>query len=247
VIHCRDYRSIFPLTPKELRRLIVRIEESPDGCWLWTGAIGVGGYGRVLLRDTWWQTHRMIYELLVGPVPPGCVLHHRCRHKWCCNPAHLQAVPQAENLALDAAVSGPRPHKRPRTRCRNGHELTEANVRWHTIHGVRSRCCRICENAAARRRNEKRKLLRAAVAALSSSAGDAPQAQPEGGDGCSLSRLSHLPTFSPAAEGRVVRDQLELLPPSPGHDAPISGNSDTLASNNTQSLDPCPSCQEEPQ
>src|SRR5215467_5533160 len=33
--------------------------------------------------------HRVVYTLLVGPVPDGLVLDHLCRVRRCVNPAHL--------------------------------------------------------------------------------------------------------------------------------------------------------------
>lgn len=42
--------------------------------------------------------HRVAYELYVGPIPPGLVVDHLCRVTWCCNPAHLEAVTQGENI-----------------------------------------------------------------------------------------------------------------------------------------------------
>jgi hypothetical protein len=172
VIYSRNYRSIFPLTPSELRRLASQIEESPDGCWTWIGSVGARDYGRIQLRGALWLVHKLVYELFVGPVPEGCVLHHKCRNKRCCNPAHLQPVTQAENLSLDFLIS---PRNRPRTLrtwCKNGHELTDGNVRWRTVHGKRWRVCRLCEAAAQARRNERRRLKRAAAAALHASADD---------------------------------------------------------------------------
>jgi len=165
MIYCRNYRSIFPLTPSEFRRLAARIEESPDGCWLWTGSPGVRGYGRIYLRGAAWQVHRLIYELFVGPIPEGLVLHHRCRNKRCCNPAHLKVVTQAENVALDALACAGSKSRRLKTWCRNGHELSEDNVRWRTRRGKRIRVCLACEAAANVRRNKRRRLKRAAAAA----------------------------------------------------------------------------------
>jgi len=163
MIYCRNYRSIFPLTPSEFRRLANQIEEQPGGCWLWTGSAGVSGYGRICLRGSLWQVHRIIYELFVGPVPEGLVLHHRCRNKRCCNPAHLKAVTQAENIALDALANAETKPKCLKTWCRNGHELSEDNVRWRTRRGKRMRVCLACEAAANVRRNTRRRLKRAAA------------------------------------------------------------------------------------
>lgn len=34
----------------------------------------------------------MVYRSLVGEIPEGYVLDHRCRVRACCNPAHLELV-----------------------------------------------------------------------------------------------------------------------------------------------------------
>jgi len=70
MIRIRDYRSIFPLTATEIRRLFLRIDDSKSDCWLWTGGTGAG-YGRFFLRGALWQAHRVVYELLVGPGAAG--------------------------------------------------------------------------------------------------------------------------------------------------------------------------------
>jgi hypothetical protein len=194
VIYSRNYRSIFPLTPSELRRLASQIEESPDGCWTWIGCLSPGGYGRIALRGALWQVHRIVYELFVGPVPEGRVLHHRCRNKRCCNPAHLDPVTQGENLALDGALCVRTQVRKLKTWCRNGHEVSDDNTRYRTVKGKRIRVCLACEAAAHARRNECRRLKRAAAAALRSSAGDA--SQPQGGSkGVPFCTFSTFSTF----------------------------------------------------
>lgn len=74
-----------------------------SGCWLWTGCADRDGYGwhfsaaRKIVR-----AHTVAYRALVGEVPPGLELDHRCRVRCCCNPAHLEAVTHAENCARTA-------------------------------------------------------------------------------------------------------------------------------------------------
>lgn len=69
-------------------------------CWLWTARPSKNGYGGISLggqRAPRVYAHRLAYELLVGPIPPGLVLDHLCFNKLCVNPDHLEPVTAAEN------------------------------------------------------------------------------------------------------------------------------------------------------
>lgn len=69
------------------------------GCWLWAAKWDSGdGYGKVRYEGKCEMVHRLIYRLLVGPIPAGLVLDHKCRQRICCNPDHLELVTQAENV-----------------------------------------------------------------------------------------------------------------------------------------------------
>lgn len=45
------------------------------------------------------RAHKWLYEQLIGPVPKGLELDHKCRNKLCCNPDHLELVTHRENTA----------------------------------------------------------------------------------------------------------------------------------------------------
>ena len=68
-------------------------------CWIWTGPKRGKGYGYVSWENRKVSTHRLIWELLVGPIPEGMHLDHLCREKLCANPDHLELVTNAENLS----------------------------------------------------------------------------------------------------------------------------------------------------
>lgn len=75
-----------------------KVQKTP-GCWRWTGAIQSAGYGSIGLGEgRVGSAHRVAYELLVGPIPPGLTIDHLCRNTWCVNPAHLEAVTHQENV-----------------------------------------------------------------------------------------------------------------------------------------------------
>lgn len=71
----------------------------PNGCIAWAGStnfrISAGRRGGQLLVAS-----RAAYELMVGPIPPGLVVCHRCDNGFVCiNPTHLFLGTQAVNMA----------------------------------------------------------------------------------------------------------------------------------------------------
>jgi putative phage-type endonuclease len=82
-------------------RVLERIQENDAGCWVFMGAIGTGGYGRVGgdggRGGGTRQAHRVVYESMRGRVPKGMDLDHLCRNRACCNPDHLEVVTRSEN------------------------------------------------------------------------------------------------------------------------------------------------------
>lgn len=127
-------------------RLWARVDRSTeDGCWIWQGPTtnGYGVIGEGRRGGTTYRTHRVAYELLVGPVPDGLHLDHLCRVRACCNPAHLEPVTQAENNRRAGEA---------RTHCPYGHALPP--------HGVKRRACKTCKSEYDRQRHEAKKAQR---------------------------------------------------------------------------------------
>jgi len=90
------------LTFCELFARYVRPSPDPDGCWIWEGPCESTGYGRVRLLTSTAKigaAHRVVYEHLIGPIPDGMHLHHRCETKRCVRPAHLEVVPPEVHAA----------------------------------------------------------------------------------------------------------------------------------------------------
>lgn len=74
------------------------VKRSKKGCWLWKGT-PKSVYGRVSLDGRKVYAHRVAYEMWVGPIPNGCIIHHKCGNTRCVRPSHLQAIGQGENVA----------------------------------------------------------------------------------------------------------------------------------------------------
>ena len=86
-------------TPAPLPEHVARgyvVTES--GCWLWQRSKSRDGYGWASLKNRTKQAHRLVYELIKGPVPDGLVLDHLCRVRHCVNPDHLEPVTPGENV-----------------------------------------------------------------------------------------------------------------------------------------------------
>jgi hypothetical protein len=129
-------------------RIAGRIVVDPEtGCWLYQGPQQYQGYCQI-----WWKgrapvVHRVVYELLVGPIPDGLVIDHvrklGCLYRHCCWPAHLEPITQHINVLRAYRPDGPRTH------CVRDHEYTPENT--YTFSDGR-RACRECARARDRER-----------------------------------------------------------------------------------------------
>ncbi|PYY63599.1 HNH endonuclease [Curtobacterium sp. MCPF17_003] len=86
-------------TPTLPDKFAERIDVSPEGnCWRWTGYLMPAGYGQYTVGRRHYLAHRIAYELLVGPIPAGMFIDHRCFNRACVNPEHLRAVTNKQNM-----------------------------------------------------------------------------------------------------------------------------------------------------
>lgn len=124
-----------------LSRLLAKVSKNPEtGCWMWNGCIHRLGYGAFRLNGKIIGAHQAAYALMVGDVPNGHELDHKCRNRSCCNPDHLEPVTHEENMARGLNAT--------KTHCKWGHEFTSGNI---IMSRTGSRNCREC----ARRRNRE--------------------------------------------------------------------------------------------
>ena len=129
------------------RRIASRITVNPQtGCWVYDGVKGVKGYMKLqhLLAGER-RVHRVVYRLLVGPIPPGFTLDHvrdrGCVSRACCWPVHLEPVTNRENVR--------RGHLAPQDSCVHGHPRNEVNT-YVSPSGKRQ--CRVCGRIQGRKR-----------------------------------------------------------------------------------------------
>lgn len=137
-------------------QLAAKIRCSPEGCWEWLASRS-DGYGRVTWQGRQRPAHRVVYELLVGPIPAGLQIDHLCRNRGCVNPAHLEPVTQRENLMRGETI--PARHA-AQTHCGRGHIFDEANT-YVRKDGRRS--CRACDAARCRAAYQPRVRKKAAT------------------------------------------------------------------------------------
>lgn len=66
-------------------------------CWIWVGATGAGGYGRVKYGPSSEGAHKAAFLEAGGALKPREVVRHKCGNRYCVRPGHLLAGSHADN------------------------------------------------------------------------------------------------------------------------------------------------------
>ncbi len=69
----------------------------PENCWEWRASRNRQGYGLFKAGGKTQRAHRIMYELMVGPIPNGLCVLHTCDNPPCVNLAHLWLGTRADN------------------------------------------------------------------------------------------------------------------------------------------------------
>jgi hypothetical protein len=113
-------------------------------CLLWQGRKLPSGYGQTGEGKGTRYVHRLMYEWFVGPIEHN--LDHLCRVRHCAAPAHLEDVPQSQNVRRgDRHLA--RYTYRGVTHCKHGHPFDESNT---YIGPTGKRACRTCNRESMR-------------------------------------------------------------------------------------------------
>ena len=114
----RDCRYPLRLLSSEDRFFLLVGKKLDNGCILWAGSFK-HKYGQFYPNAGCdpVAAHRFSYGIMVGPVPHGLNVLHRCDNPPCINPVHLFLGTQAVNMA-DMVCKGrqPRGEKRPNSK-----------------------------------------------------------------------------------------------------------------------------------
>lgn len=144
------YVGDFDLLPKHLRENFTMGD--PDECWIYAKRAKSGYAMSSSVKTHKAPAYRLLYFLMVGPIPKGHHLDHICDNGsgGCVNWHHLKpAIPKDNLLRSEKNACAV---KARQTHCVNGHPFTPENTLIvKRKNGHASRICRICQDERNRR------------------------------------------------------------------------------------------------
>ena len=111
-----------------------------------------GGHGNFFYQGQSHKAHRVIYELMIGPIPSGFHLHHTCEEKICVNPKHLQPLIAREHW-VNFSPNHPAYKNARKTHCHLGHPLIP-------VRNSHKRWCRECQRQQVKNYYWRQKLIK---------------------------------------------------------------------------------------
>lgn len=138
------------LTPAQLARFLRKTKRDDSGCLLWTGWRRRDGYGVLGLEWQYRRAHRVYFEHVNGPIPPGMDLDHLCRVRNCVNPEHLRIATRRENVLAPGSLSVAKAHSE-KIACPKGHPYSGRDNRG-------GRVCHACDSERHRSRRPRKDL-----------------------------------------------------------------------------------------
>jgi HNH endonuclease len=103
--------------------------EKKEGCWEWTAARLLNGYGVVALGKCMWLAHRASWLLHYGEIPQGMLVLHHCDNRGCVRPDHLFLGTNQDNVR-DMLSKGRQIKAQPKLR---GENHRDAKLTWKQV------------------------------------------------------------------------------------------------------------------